>query len=105
MNLNPDVASMWKGRIMMEIVCEATDKPVAKIKEIDGGEVKKSRAYSSIKNDYTIAIEVGQGVALPKDKAYNLSFCFGGAIINTGNAVNKIKTNYNLFNFGEIKTF
>ena len=105
MNLNPDVASMWKGRIMMEIICEATDKPVAKIKEIDAIEVKNSRSYCMAKNDYTVAIEVGQGVALPKDKAYNLSFCIGGAIINTGNAINKIKTNYNLYNFGEIKTF
>jgi hypothetical protein len=59
MNLNPDVASMWKGRVMMEIICEATDKPVAKIKEIDNSEVKKSREYSSRKNDYTVAIEVG----------------------------------------------
>lgn len=56
---------MWKGRVMMEIVCESTDKPVAKIKEIEGAEVKRSREYSSKKNDYTVAIEVGQGVALP----------------------------------------
>jgi hypothetical protein len=34
MNLNPDVASMWKGRILMKIICKATDKPVAKIKDI-----------------------------------------------------------------------
>ena len=101
MNLNPDVASMWKGRILMEIICKATDKPVAKIKEIEAGKLKNASAFIK-KNDYTVAIEVGQGVALPKDKAYNLSFCIGVAIINTGNAINKIKTNYNLFNFGLI---
>jgi hypothetical protein len=44
---------------MMEIICEATDKPVAKIKEIENAEVKKSREFSSKKNDYTVAIEVG----------------------------------------------
>lgn len=43
MNLNPDIASMWKGRVLMEIVCEETEKPVAKIKDIPGEFISQSK--------------------------------------------------------------
>jgi hypothetical protein len=29
MNANPEIASNWKGRVLMQIVAEPTDKPVA----------------------------------------------------------------------------
>lgn len=31
MNENPELASNWKGRILMQIECEETEKPVAKV--------------------------------------------------------------------------
>jgi hypothetical protein len=30
MNENPDFASTWKGRVLMQIVCEPCDKPESK---------------------------------------------------------------------------
>lgn len=30
MNVNPEFASFWKGRILFEITCESTEKPLAK---------------------------------------------------------------------------
>lgn len=35
MNANPDVASTWKGRILMQIVAEKTEKPTCAKKTID----------------------------------------------------------------------
>ena len=30
MNANPEIASLWKGRILMQVVAEETDKPIFK---------------------------------------------------------------------------
>ena len=35
MNDNPELASNWKGRILMQITCEETEKPCAKVEKID----------------------------------------------------------------------
>jgi len=35
MNENPEVASNWKGRILMQITTEPTEKPVCKVRQID----------------------------------------------------------------------
>ena len=34
MNLKPAMASNWKGRVMMHIECEKTEKPMAKVQKI-----------------------------------------------------------------------
>jgi hypothetical protein len=45
MNENPEIASNWKGRVLMQISCEETDKPEAKVMPIDEDIVQMSRAY------------------------------------------------------------
>ena len=35
MNEEPDVASNWKGRVLMQISCHKCKKPVAKVADID----------------------------------------------------------------------
>jgi hypothetical protein len=39
MNLNPEIASFWKGRILMRTTCEETEKPLLKVKPIADDEV------------------------------------------------------------------
>jgi hypothetical protein len=34
MNEDPNVASLWKGRILMQVVAEPTEKPCLKIEDI-----------------------------------------------------------------------
>lgn len=34
MNSYPDIASLWKGRILTQVICEPTTKPVCKIQSI-----------------------------------------------------------------------
>lgn len=45
MNENPEVASNWKGRVLVEVTCEKTEKPVAKVEWIDDEEVIKAQDY------------------------------------------------------------
>jgi hypothetical protein len=35
MNLNPEVASFWKGRILFEVLCIPTEKPLSKSIKMD----------------------------------------------------------------------
>jgi hypothetical protein len=34
MNSFPDIASLWKGRILIQVICEPTTKPVCKKQNI-----------------------------------------------------------------------
>ena len=45
MNENPELASNWKGRVLMQIECEETEKPVAKVKNIDSEHIIESKSY------------------------------------------------------------
>lgn len=35
MNLNPDIASNWKGRVLISTECVQTEKPCAKVQPIE----------------------------------------------------------------------
>jgi len=43
MNENPELASNWKGRILINIDCEETEKPVAKVVKIDAEHIIESK--------------------------------------------------------------
>lgn len=45
MNENPELASNWKGRVLINIDCEETEKPVAKVVKIDGDNVMASKQF------------------------------------------------------------
>ena len=42
MNENPEMGSLWKGRILMQVLAEKTDKPVFKVNKIPEDEVEKA---------------------------------------------------------------
>ena len=45
MNHNPEAASLWKGRILMQVYAEKTEKPVFKKQKIPEDIVKESEQY------------------------------------------------------------
>ena len=42
MNENPEIASLWKGRILIQVLAEKTEKPVLRIQPIPNEEVEKA---------------------------------------------------------------
>jgi hypothetical protein len=96
MNEDPQLASFWKGRILMQIVCEETEKPVAKVEKIADEIVMDAKAFMRDK-EYDVIAEVGQGVALPKNKKYSVKIIIGGHVFHTKEAKVQ-KKNYNRFN-------
>ena len=45
MNKNPDVASTWKGRILIQTIVEKTDKPTWGVKYLDQDVIAESEKY------------------------------------------------------------
>jgi len=78
MNNHPDDASNWKGRVLLNIEVEETEKPIAKVCHIDPDMVREAEAYMGVKN-FAIIAEVGQGIVLPKkNKKYSVKLIVGG---------------------------
>ena len=45
MNENPEIASLWKGRILIQLLAEKTEKPVLRVQDISKEEVEKAAQY------------------------------------------------------------
>jgi hypothetical protein len=82
MNENPELASNWKGRILLSVWCEETEKPIAKVTKIDEEILKESRKFMKDKT-YDIIAEIGQAVGLPKPKKYQVKLIVGGCEFTT----------------------
>lgn len=72
MNANPELGSTWKGRILMQIVAEKTEKPICMNRQIsDQAILDKAKEHFNEK-EYEIIAEVGQGIALPSADKFNV---------------------------------
>jgi hypothetical protein len=96
MNEDPNTASNWKGRVLMQITCEPTEKPVAKVEAIPEDVLNQAKAFLRNK-EYEVIAEIGQAVALPKHKKYSVKMVIGGHVFETKEARVQ-KKNYNRFN-------
>lgn len=62
----PDLASFWKGRVLIQVCCEETENPELKVEKIDKEVVDDARAFLRMKS-YDFIAEIGQAIALPTD--------------------------------------
>ena len=78
MNSNPEVASTWKGRILMKVEAKKTERPVCKSQEIDeeSGGLDEAEPYLEDR-DFEVIAEVGQGIALPSEAKYKVMIKIG----------------------------
>ena len=58
MNENPDLASTWKGRVLMQIVAEKTEKPMF-IKQSLPEEVKALSLPYLVEKEFEMIAEIG----------------------------------------------
>jgi hypothetical protein len=71
MNSNPDLASTWKGRILMQVIAEKTEKPQIKVEDLNEITRELATPYFQPK-EYEIIAEVGLGISLPSASKYNV---------------------------------
>lgn len=93
MNNDPEYASEWKGRVLLQILGENTDKPMAKTCEIDQDIIDAAQEAAKNKR-YAIICQVGQAVALPSTKNYKIKVTVGGWTYTFDPVAQKAKTNY-----------
>jgi hypothetical protein len=81
MNEEPEYASQWKGRVLMLISAEPTDKPISKQCAITDKDIIK-KAEDAIKmKQYSLKCQIGQSVALPKKDKYKVRVTVGGQVM------------------------
>ncbi len=64
MNNNPELGSTWKGRVLMQVHVEKTEKPIIKVSDLDD-KVKLIANPSMLMKEYEVMAEVGIGISLP----------------------------------------
>ena len=67
MNAIPEIASCFKGRILMQIAVEKTDKPQLKVANVDEETLSKAEKYFPYYS-YEVKFEISQGICLPDTK-------------------------------------
>ena len=92
MNENPEMASNWKGRIMIGFVAEKVEKPEMKIQKIPAEPVKESAQFAD-EREFEVIAEVGQGVSLPETENYKVKIRIADFEMETPKPVEK-KENY-----------
>ena len=98
MNENPEAGSLWKGRILMQVLAEKTEKPVLRIQNIPKEEVEKAAQYL-VDREFAMMVQVTSAIALPKDDAkYEIIVRLNEKTMSTGPpAMNK--GSYNRYNW------
>ena len=69
MNLNPEVASFWKGRILMMSTCEKTEKPLLKKVSLKEEAIKASKPF--IEKYWDIFLKTCSDLNDPWEKYFN----------------------------------
>lgn len=95
MNENPEIASTWKGRILLHIDCEDSQHPEKAVQRIEDGIKEKAINQGYFNNkQYEVVWEVGMGICLPETQAYKVRFKIGEWEVETDKPVEK-KDHYN----------
>jgi hypothetical protein len=63
----PEVASRWRGRILMQVTAEETENPKMKLRKVDQDILQAAANHFTMKR-YDIKAEIRQGVCLPFEK-------------------------------------
>lgn len=94
MNDDPEYASNWKGRVLMHISAEPTDKPISKQQPITDEEALKKAEFYMQKRQYAVKCQIGQCVALPSSKKYTVKVTIGGNYLDFDPISVKRESNY-----------
>ena len=100
MNQDPAIGSLWKGRILMQVVAEKTDKPLLQVRDIEPEEVNEVESKLAPRT-FDIRCAIVAAICLPEptlysievrigDKSYTTkeeAYCIEGASYNRWNEI------------------
>jgi hypothetical protein len=58
MNANPELGSTWKGRILIQVTAEKTDKPTCLVKNLEPEDIERAQPYLK-PHEFDVIAEVG----------------------------------------------
>lgn len=77
MNQNPEVASFWKGRILIQCTCEETEKPKLLVRKLQNKDIEDAKSCL-VNKAYSCRIYVNQVICIPeKDEKYKVEVAVG----------------------------
>ena len=107
MNDNPELASAWKGRLLMQIESEDCKHPERREQALE--ETIKQRAIDAgmfMQQEYEIIAEVGMGICLPTSNKYTVKIKIGDIEIESsspkeckGSGYNRWSERFNMQKF------
>lgn len=98
MNENPELGSLWKGRILMQVYAVKTEKPVYKLEQIPEEDIESIQEFKR-ERTFRFMSQINSAIALPKeDTKYQIQIRIADKEISTGDAV-FVKGSYNRFNY------
>ena len=65
MNENPELGSLWKGRILMQIFAVKTEKPVYKVQQISEPDCEYAFKYR-VDRTFRFMVQINSAIALPQ---------------------------------------
>ena len=78
MNENPELASAWMGRCLMQIDCEDSKHPERKQCPLEDSLKQTAIDFGLFtENEYEIIADVGLGICLPGDEKYTVKIVIG----------------------------
>ena len=84
MNENPEMGSLWKGRILMQVASHETEKPTLKVQDLSQERVQEALPYFEPRK-FAIMAQVNAALALPTEKdKYEVQIRIAEKEINTG---------------------
>ena len=98
MNENPELGSLWKGRILMQVFAVKTEKPVYRVEPIPEEDCEEAQKHLVMRT-FRFMTQINSAIALPKeDTVYQVVVRIADFQVETGDAVFH-KGSYNRFNF------
>lgn len=97
MRKNPEYASQWLGRILMQVEVAETENPELTVRPL-GRETIERAEHMTQKKVYECKAEVLQGMLLPGGKSYQVEIQIGDIVLKTNKPTLKLP-GYNLWNY------
>jgi hypothetical protein len=93
MNENPDIASLWKGRIFMHIEVFDSQAPESGTFPLSQSDISRySFTDRTPLKEFEIQAEVGSGICLPDNKSYKVRIAIADLFLDTDKVIIQKKT-------------
>ncbi len=82
MDANPEIASNWKGRVLMQIVAEPTEKPIALQRPMQPEVIAIAQPFFQMR-EFDVIAEVCAGISLPDSSKYAVKIAIADYSVQT----------------------